>query len=401
MTGAGSMKRVSGWLHPWLLQIPAALLFGAVVLRSLLHYQSSPNLLQVMAPLAIWTALYASEGGLARRSPRLTHPYLAVQAAIALYLMAGLGLPRFDFFANLFVILSMQAMQRLSLRQGALWITLFSLLMALPLLGGYGVSEGFGFLLLYSAGNVLIGSYALATRRAQAARSANQDLAGKLEQANEELQAYASQLEQLAAARERHHLARELHDSVTQTVFSLTLAAQSALLQLEREPKRVPEQLDHVAQLAQETLAQMQRLIAELRPGEFPGEGLIPRLRRHLNERHLPQGLTVSVTAHGEGELTAEEEQGLFAIAREALNNVVKHACATQASIHLCLEDPTWMEVSDNGRGFDCPPPASGVGLPGMDERAQEIGWSLEIVSAPGQGTRIRTAKRAEGVLAS
>jgi signal transduction histidine kinase len=56
------------------------------------------------------------------------------------------------------------------------------------------------------------------------------------------------------------------------------------------------------------------------------------------------------------------------------------------------------MEVSDNGRGFDCPPPVNGVGLPGMGERALEIGWTLEVLSAPGQGTRIRTAKRAEGV---
>jgi signal transduction histidine kinase len=397
MAGAGSMKRVSGWLRPWLLQIPAGLLFGAVVLRSLLHYQASPNLLQVMAPLAAWTALYASEAALARRSLHLTHPYLAVQAAIALYLMAGLGLPRFDFFANLFVILSMQAMQRLAVRQGAVWIGLFSLLAAIPLLGRYGFSEGIGFLLLYTAGNVFMGSYALATRRAQAARSANQELAGKLGKANQELQAHASQLEQLAAARERHHLSRELHDSVTQTVFSLTLAAQSALLQLEREPERVPGQLDHITRLAQDTLAQMQRLIAELRPS---GEGLIPRLRRHLDERHLPQGLTVSVTAQGESGLTAEEEQGLFAIAREALNNVVKHACATRASIHLHLEDPPWMEVSDNGRGFDCPPPVGGVGLPGMGERAQEIGWNLEVLSAPGEGTRIRTARRPEGVMA-
>jgi signal transduction histidine kinase len=395
------MKRVSGWLHPWFLQIPAGLLFGAVILRSLLHYQASPVLIQVMAPLAAWTVLYASEAALARRSPGLTHLYLAVQAAIALYLMAGLGLPQFDFFANLLVILSMQAMQRLSVRQGALWIATFSLLTAFPLLGRYGASEGIGFLVLYSAANLLIGSYALAIRRALAARSANQDLAAKLEMANQELLAHASQLEQLAAARERHHLARELHDSVTQTVFSLTLAAQSALLQLEREPERVPEQLDHVTRLAQDTLAQMHRLIAELRPADSPGEGLVPRLRRHLTERRLPQGLTVSVTAAGESVLTAEEELGLFAIAREALNNVVKHARATQAGIHLVLDDPPWMEVSDNGRGFDCPPAVSGVGLPGMGERAQEIGWSLEVLSTPGQGTRIRAAKRAEGVLAS
>jgi hypothetical protein len=95
------MKRISSWLHPWLLQIPAGLLFGAVVLRSLLRYQSTPDLPRVMAPLAAWTALYASEAALGRRAPGLTHLYLAAQAAITIYLMAGLGLPQFDFFANL------------------------------------------------------------------------------------------------------------------------------------------------------------------------------------------------------------------------------------------------------------------------------------------------------------
>jgi signal transduction histidine kinase len=388
------MKRLFSWLQSRLHHLPAAFLLSGVVLRALLSSRGTPQFLPVMAALLVWVALFLVGPHFAFRSPGRVHPHLGVETSLALLMI---GLSRADYFANLLVILSMQAMQHLTLRQGVRWIALFSLLMAYPLMRIYGLSEGTGFWLLYSAGNAFLGSYALASRRAQEARAANRNLADRLEQANRELQEYALRLEQLAAARERHHLARELHDSVTQTVFSLTLASQSTLLLLERDRARVPEQLDHITRLAQETLAQMQLPIAELRP--LAGEGLESRLRRHLEERHLPQGLTVSVIAQGSSALTADEEQGLFAIAREALNNVIKHARATRAIIQLCLEDPPSIEVRDDGLGFSSSASECGLGLPGMGERAAEIGWTLEVVSAPGQGTCVRAARKVEGAL--
>ena len=163
---------------------------------------------------------------------------------------------------------------------------------------------------------------------------ANEQLAMELQAANRQVEQMAGRMKALAAARERQHLGRELHDSVTQTVFSLSLAVQSARLLVERHPERVPEHLDHLTALAQQALAQMHTLVSELKPGG-PGPGELPEaLRRHLAAAFLPEGLSVAldVEDEAEGALTPEEEQALFAIAREALNNIVKHSGATQAA---------------------------------------------------------------------
>jgi signal transduction histidine kinase len=176
----------------------------------------------------------------------------------------------------------------------------------------------------------------------------------------------------------------------------MTLATESALLLLERDPGRVEAQLDHLTSLALGALSQMQTLITELRPeGIMPG-GLAAALRRNLAERHLPETLAVTVEVEGDATLSPAEERGLYAIAREAVNNVVKHAKAMRACIRLHLEEPFWMEVTDDGQGFVVAAASngSGVGLAGMGEHASEIGWDLALRSAPGEGTCLRVARR-------
>jgi signal transduction histidine kinase len=93
--------------------------------------------------------------------------------------------------------------------------------------------------------------------------------------------------------------------------------------------------------------------------------------------------------------LAPAEEQILFRIAQEALNNIVKHAQASQAWIRLHLADPFWMEIEDRGQGFDLQRARNSgrVGLASMDERAAEIGWRLQVITAPGAGTRVRVDK--------
>ncbi len=244
-----------------------------------------------------------------------------------------------------------------------------------------------------------MGSYSLAVKRAGDARRANEQLAMELQAANRQVEQMAGRMKALAAARERQHLGRELHDSVTQTVFSLSLAVQSARLLVERQPERVPEHLDHLTALAQQALAQMHTLVSELKPGG-PAPGELPEaLRRHLAATFLPEGLAVALDVEGEadGALTPEEEQALFAIAREALNNVVKHSGATQAAVRLHAGEPPALEVHDNGRGFDPQRARPGVGLPGMCERAADIGWHLTVESAPGAGTTLRVNKNSVG----
>jgi signal transduction histidine kinase len=217
-----------------------------------------------------------------------------LQCVVAYGLMSGRAQGQ-DYFALVFVVVCMQAMQTLPTRSGVAWVCAATVLMAVPLLVAYGFPQGVGFLLLYAAIAALLGSYSLAVKRAGDARRANEHLARELQAANRQVEQMAGRMKALAAARERQHLGRELHDSVTQTVFSLSLAVQSARLLVERQPERVPEHLDHLTALAQQALAQMHTLVSELKPGG-PAPGELPEaLRRHLAAAFLPEGLAVAL----------------------------------------------------------------------------------------------------------
>jgi signal transduction histidine kinase len=390
------MKRSADWAHQWIFYLTAGFLFGAVLLRTLLVYRNNPELGRVLGLLAVWLALFASEAAISPRWPRYSPIYLALQTGLVVVLLAQPD--RRDYFAVLFALLGMQAMQRLNPKPGELWISLFTPLMVLLLLRTYGAFEAIALAVIYTALNVFVASYALATRRAQAARAQNQALASELQEANRQLQAYSKQLEQLAVTRERHRLARELHDSVTQTIFSMTLTTQSALLLLDRDPHQASDQLDRLHQLSQSALAEMRVLISELRPEKVAEGGLVAALRRHLADRRLPESLAVSLEVEGDQPLSSAEEQGLFRIAQEALNNIVKHAQASEARIRLHLLEPLWLEIKDQGQGFDLQRARDSdhVGLSSIGERAAEIGWSLSIIAAPGAGTCIRVEKTSE-----
>jgi signal transduction histidine kinase len=176
----------------------------------------------------------------------------------------------------------------------------------------------------------------------------------------------------------------------------MNLAAQTASILYESEPPRLGPQLDHLGRLSATALDQIQALIAELRPDEVLPGGLAMALRRDLSERTLPESISVSVEVDGEAPLGVGEEHALFSIAREAVNNVVKHAQASRAQIRLHLHESPWMEVQDDGRGFDAKAgvPSGRMGLAGMRERAEEIGWDLDLRSSPVGGTLLRVARR-------
>jgi signal transduction histidine kinase len=391
------MKRFADSSSQWVFDLTAGLLFGAAVLRSLLAYRDSPALGQVLGLLMAWLVLFAGEPAISRRWSAVFPLYLVLQTILILALLLMPVFP--DYFAILFAVLGMQIMQRFNPRHGVAWIGLFAPLMILPLAKNYGAPKAVAFTLVYTAVSVFLGAYALATRRAQAIRTQNQALAQELQETNRQLQDRSKQLERLAVVRERHHLARELHDSVTQTIFSMTLTTQSALLLLDRDPGRVGAQLDRLNQLAHSALSEMRVLISELRPEKVAGGGLVAALRRHLADRRLPETLSVFLEVEGDGPLEPAEEQGLFRIAQEALNNVVKHARASRAQVRLHLAEPFWMEIADQGQGFDLRQARNGgrVGLVSMSERASQIGWDLHVVTAPGAGTRVRVVKSPGG----
>jgi signal transduction histidine kinase len=197
--------------------------------------------------------------------------------------------------------------------------------------------------------------------------------------------------------KERNRLARELHDSVTQTIFSMTLTAESTRILLERDPTRVAAQLDHLLELAQSALAEMRSLISHLRPKTVAEEGLVPALRRHIAERGSQDGLIVALHLEEYEEdkrLPPETEEALFSIVQEALNNVVKHAQIDQAEVRLRLgNESVSLLIKDSGAGFDTTRASSGtshLGLTSMRERVRVLGDTLEIEARPGAGTQIK-----------
>jgi signal transduction histidine kinase len=199
------------------------------------------------------------------------------------------------------------------------------------------------------------------------------------------------------AALERQRIARDLHDSVSQSLFSTTLHVRTAQRALELEKLdptgRVGEELSEIGQLTRGTLAEMRALIFELRPGALAAEGLVAALTKQASALSAREGLVIEIDGPGERlPLEPEVEEQLYRLGQEALANVVKHARANSATVRIAAKDETVLvEVNDDGRGFD---PAAvspeHFGLHSMRGRVADLGGRLEVTSAPGRGTVLR-----------
>ena len=349
---------------------------------------------QVLGVLAAWLILFISEKPLTSRWHSYFPIYLIVQTCMVVLLLR-MPYPS-DYFAALFAPLGMQIVQRISFRLGAICIGIFSLTIVVFLAGAYGWSQAITLAGIYTVVSIFLGFYALTSQRAQQARDRNQTLALELETANQQLETLSAQLQQLGVARERQRMARDLHDSVIQSVFSMTLTSQTALLLLERDPDRVEQQLERLKQLAQGAISEMRVLTSGVGSERFEQGGLYAALRQYLAQCQLPEAFVISLEVDGSQPLTTIEENNLFRITQEAVNNIIKHANTTQAYIRMHLVDPMWIEITDQGLGFDLQwaRSAGRVGLGSMEERAVEIGWNFQILTAIGSGTCIRIAKK-------
>lgn len=214
-------------------------------------------------------------------------------------------------------------------------------------------------------------------------------LAGVIENARLNRRAQAA-----AVLEERNRLARELHDSVTQQLFSMTLSAQAARTHLEKNPQRVAVLLERLQETATAALAEMRALIFQLRPPALSEQGLLDALQQHAAAISRREGLRVELSVTGDERLARGIEQPLYRIVQEAINNVVKHANATLVRVQLELtSERVRVRVADDGQGFDTtvPPDRSGrhLGLIGMRERAAEIGGTMDLRSSVGGGTEV------------
>jgi signal transduction histidine kinase/streptogramin lyase len=213
-----------------------------------------------------------------------------------------------------------------------------------------------------------------------------------LNAANELLREKATQD---AVAAERTRLARDLHDAVTQTLFSATLIAEVLPDLWEKNRQEGDRRLEELRQLTRGALAEMRTLLVELRPNaliEIP----LPTLLRQLTDALIGRArIKIQLSCSGEKKLPADVQIGLYRIAQESLNNIIKHARATQAVVTLNMGESVRLTISDDGAGFD---PSivmpDHIGLRIMRERAESIGAQFRVDSQPGEGTQISVVWR-------
>lgn len=229
--------------------------------------------------------------------------------------------------------------------------------------------------------------------------------------------------EQAAVMEERQRLARDLHDSVTQTLYSLVLFSEAGIDALDAgAPDKAARYLTRLRETSQQALREMRLLIFELRPLALQREGLAGALRYRLDSVERRSGVDAVLEINQSALLPEAVENGLYNIAQEALNNIIKHALANQVIVRLTAapcpppaapgliaslpaRTRVELEIIDNGRGFQmeedgtqsgqsqpgpgAPHLTGGLGLSNMRERARELGGALSIQSTTGQGTSV------------
>ncbi|MFI7273674.1 GAF domain-containing sensor histidine kinase [Streptomyces sp. NPDC049879] len=195
---------------------------------------------------------------------------------------------------------------------------------------------------------------------------------------------------ELTIADERARIAHELHDAVSQKLFSLRLTAQAATALLDRDPARARSELGQIAELAAEAAEELRAAVIELRPAALDEDGLLATLRAQVNVLDRAHPARVTLSCQEPRALPAAQEEALLRVAQEALHNALRHAAPTLVEVSLCRRGgATVLRVADDGTGFD--PEAvrargRHLGLVSMRDRAAAVGGTLTVRSAPGAG---------------
>ncbi|MBJ6638108.1 GAF domain-containing sensor histidine kinase [Streptomyces sp. DHE7-1] len=198
---------------------------------------------------------------------------------------------------------------------------------------------------------------------------------------------------ELTIAEERSRLAHELHDAVSQKLFSLRLTAQAAAALVDRDPARAKGELQQVAALAAEATDELRAAVVELRPAALDEDGLIATLRTHTQVLDRAHTARVSFAADGIRALPAAQEEAVLRVAQEALHNALRHSGAEHVRVTVDRRGGgAVLRVADDGSGFD--PHAvrragRHLGLVSMRDRAGGVGGTLTVHAAPGRGTTI------------
>lgn len=198
---------------------------------------------------------------------------------------------------------------------------------------------------------------------------------------------------ELTIAEERSRLAHELHDAVSQKLFSLRLTAQAAAALVDRDPSRAKGELQQVAALAAEAAEELRAAVVELRPAGLDEDGLAATLRTQIHVLDRAHSARVTFSGRGARALPAAQEEAMLRVAQEALHNALRHAEAERVDVTLDRHGGgAVLRVTDDGIGFDTQVVRRAgrhLGLVSMRDRASGVGGRLTVESAPGKGTTI------------
>jgi signal transduction histidine kinase len=199
---------------------------------------------------------------------------------------------------------------------------------------------------------------------------------------------------ELSIVEERNRIARELHDAVTQKLFSLRLTVEAVDALLPADPARAGTELATVRRLAADVTDELRAVVAGLLPIDLAGDGLDVALRKQvelLDRVHAP---SIRFTADGAPHLSGDRQEAAYRIAQEALHNALRHAAPTRIDLSVRCDNATvTLSIVDDGAGFEAAEQAAAgrrLGLVSMRERARAVGGRLEVESAPGSGTAVR-----------
>lgn len=208
------------------------------------------------------------------------------------------------------------------------------------------------------------------------------------------------QAAQQAHEEERRRISLDLHDSVAQNLSGLILNLDFLKKQVPKDNSKAQEEIKRLEKLVKETVGDLRRLIYDLRPTTLDSLGLVPTLKRHIEQFGQENRLKTNFSHSLNGRLPATVETALFRLTQEALNNVKKHSQAKQVNINMAEEkekDTVSLVIEDDGKGFDLEKIEGGLGLMGMRERAESLGGRLDIISQPDRGTIILVTIPREG----
>ena len=318
------------------------------------------------------------------RYERYSNLYFGAQALI-LGLLFLLGSNNSDAFNFLFLILCIHIAVVSTARVAVLWIALCFGIVSLITLATRG-TEGLYAVVFYSITFIVSGFFGYTIQQVERERDRNQLLV-------EELQSTQRKLQELAVVEERNRLARDLHDSVKQQVFAISMQLSAARTSLHEDDKAYPSVIQ-AEKLAQQAGAELTTLIQQLRPPVLEQKSLSEAIKVHVNDWMHQSNIETDLNI-GEVSVSPDGEQALFRVLQEALANVARHSQANKVWVTLKSEnDHVTLTIKDNGIGYDTKRITKGIGLDSMKERLAGVNGNLETSSLRTQGTTVTATVR-------